>query len=49
MLVLALPNLDRQELRLDLGNEYMLSPFLAEASGGQHRPALIVHSRWRVG
>lgn len=26
----------------------MLSPFLSEASGGQHRPALIIHSHSRV-
>jgi hypothetical protein len=41
--VLALPNLDSQELRQDLGGEEMLSPFLSGASGGQHQPALIIH------
>ncbi len=42
--MLALPNLDSQEMREDLGREEMLSPFLSEASGGQHQPALMIHS-----
>jgi len=42
--VLALPNLDSQEMRQDLGREEMLSPILSEASGGQHQPALMIHS-----
>jgi hypothetical protein len=40
-LVLALPNLDSQEMRQDLGGEEMLSPSLSDASGRQHQPALI--------
>ncbi len=42
--MLALPDLDPSEMRQGLGSEEILSPFLSDASGRQHQPALIVHN-----